>query len=151
MYSQVAKLFESQEDLLQEFGHFLPDATNHQNTVAVFLVLLIPKHFHTQVCDLKQIILLQNAIDQAKKSVKMNRADFVTFQTKASPNMAQKRPSLQPSGQERKKMKDSATFHYWKDISLVEAGRYGTLNEFAFFDKVTIISFISSAFTEIPF
>lgn len=29
---QVAKLFENQEDLLQEFGQFLPDATN--NTAA---------------------------------------------------------------------------------------------------------------------
>lgn len=26
---QVAKLFENQEDLLQEFGQFLPDATNN--------------------------------------------------------------------------------------------------------------------------
>lgn len=30
VYSQVAKLFEHQEDLLAEFGQFLPDATNHQ-------------------------------------------------------------------------------------------------------------------------
>lgn len=29
VYSQVAKLFEHQEDLLAEFGEFLPDATNH--------------------------------------------------------------------------------------------------------------------------
>lgn len=27
-----------------------------------------------------------------------------------------------------------------KDISLAEAGRYGTLNEFAFFDKVSVRS-----------
>lgn len=30
VYSQVAKLFENQEDLVQEFGQFLPDATSHQ-------------------------------------------------------------------------------------------------------------------------
>lgn len=29
VYSQVSKLFEHQEDLLAEFGQFLPDATNH--------------------------------------------------------------------------------------------------------------------------
>jgi len=75
----------------------------------------------------------QNAIDQAKKSVKMNR-EFVAVQSKALP--AQKRPSIQPSAQERKKPKESSKFQYGKDISLVEAGRYGTLNEFAFFDKV---------------
>lgn len=31
-----------------------------------------------------------------------------------------------------------------KDISLAEAGRYGTLNEFAFFDKVSGQSFSHS-------
>jgi len=33
VYSQVAKLFENQEDLLAEFGQFLPDATNQQNSL----------------------------------------------------------------------------------------------------------------------
>lgn len=32
VYSQVAKLFDQQEDLLREFGQFLPDATNHAAT-----------------------------------------------------------------------------------------------------------------------
>lgn len=32
VYSQVAKLFDQQEDLLREFGQFLPDATNHSAT-----------------------------------------------------------------------------------------------------------------------
>lgn len=33
VYSQVAKLFENQEDLLAEFGQFLPDATNQQSAL----------------------------------------------------------------------------------------------------------------------
>lgn len=32
VYSQVAKLFDQQEDLLHEFGQFLPDATSHSAT-----------------------------------------------------------------------------------------------------------------------
>lgn len=32
VYSQVAKLFDQQEDLLREFGQFLPDATSHSAT-----------------------------------------------------------------------------------------------------------------------
>lgn len=36
VYSQVAKLFEHQEDLLQEFGQFLPDATNQQSALVSF-------------------------------------------------------------------------------------------------------------------
>ncbi|XP_031783367.1 paired amphipathic helix protein Sin3a isoform X2 [Nasonia vitripennis] len=34
VYSQVAKLFENQEDLLLEFGQFLPDATNQQSALS---------------------------------------------------------------------------------------------------------------------
>lgn len=33
VYSQVAKLFENQEDLLAELGQFLPDATNQQSSL----------------------------------------------------------------------------------------------------------------------
>lgn len=36
VYSQVAKLFENQEDLLAEFGQFLPDATSHQAALVSF-------------------------------------------------------------------------------------------------------------------
>jgi histone deacetylase complex regulatory component SIN3 len=36
VYSQVAKLFENQEDLLAEFGQFLPDATSHQAALVIF-------------------------------------------------------------------------------------------------------------------
>lgn len=38
VYSQVAKLFEHQEDLLAEFGQFLPDATNHQTQLVSLLL-----------------------------------------------------------------------------------------------------------------
>ena len=33
VYRQVATLFENQEDLLLEFGQFLPDATNQQSAL----------------------------------------------------------------------------------------------------------------------
>ena len=36
VYSQVAKLFENQEDLLLEFGQFLPDATNHPSPLVSY-------------------------------------------------------------------------------------------------------------------
>lgn len=38
VYSQVAKLFENQEDLLAEFGQFLPDATNQQSALVSYFV-----------------------------------------------------------------------------------------------------------------
>lgn len=40
VYSQVAKLFENQEDLLAEFGQFLPDATNQQSSLVSFSLAL---------------------------------------------------------------------------------------------------------------
>lgn len=33
VYAQVAKLFQNQEDLLQEFGQFLPDANGAANAL----------------------------------------------------------------------------------------------------------------------
>lgn len=39
VYSQVAILFENQEDLLAEFGQFLPDATNQQSSLVSHLLL----------------------------------------------------------------------------------------------------------------
>lgn len=36
VYSQVAKLFENQDDLLAEFGQFLPDATSQQSALVSF-------------------------------------------------------------------------------------------------------------------
>lgn len=41
VYSQVAKLFENQEDLLAEFGQFLPDATNQQSALVSIFYLFI--------------------------------------------------------------------------------------------------------------
>ena len=66
--------------------------------------------------------------------------EFQPVQPKPAPAAAPKRPTLQPAV-ERKKPKQVVAPHASKDISLVEAGRYGTLNEFAFFDKVRIYAF----------
>lgn len=46
VYSQVAKLFENQEDLLAEFGQFLPDATNQQSSLVSRLLAVSRYHFH---------------------------------------------------------------------------------------------------------
>ena len=53
VYSQVAKLFQNQEDLLSEFGQFLPDGngssafTSHTVSVIVIDYRYI---MHTDVC-----------------------------------------------------------------------------------------------------
>jgi hypothetical protein len=70
-----------------------------------------------------------------KKTAKPPREFPVTVTNKPAPSGATKRPTLQQQNtQAPKKFRMSA----FKDISLAEAGKYGSLNEFAFFDKVCI-------------
>merc|ERR1719323_1775878 len=37
VYAQVSRLFQNQEDLLSEFGQFLPEATNDHSTAAIMV------------------------------------------------------------------------------------------------------------------
>lgn len=55
VYSQVAKLFEHQDDLLAEFGQFLPDATNHQAQLVIIAhtSARIKKHFILNLWELR--------------------------------------------------------------------------------------------------
>jgi hypothetical protein len=50
VYSQVAKLFQNQEDLLSEFGQFLPDANGSGSGIfgnSVSVSLCIPVQLYT--------------------------------------------------------------------------------------------------------
>lgn len=113
VYSQVAKLFQNQEDLLTEFGQFLPDANGSSYS--------------------GYLNMLQN------DSALGVRNDHSTTVKKPGLNKNQNHKSSshlrRPSGGQQPPTKKPRT-GILKDISLAEAGRYGTLNEFAFFDKV---------------
>lgn len=127
VYAQVAKLFQNQEDLLQEFGQFLPDA-NGAST-------------HS---------LVSHGLDFGFQPVKAVNNDHTAAAKKPSTGLAKpslvsglssslkqsgpplKRPLSHLSGSVTKKQKMTSL----KDVSLAEAGKHGTLNEFAFFDKV---------------
>ncbi|KAJ8311553.1 hypothetical protein KUTeg_010908 [Tegillarca granosa] len=112
VYSQVAKLFQNQEDLLTEFGQFLPDANGSSYS--------------------GYLNMLQN------DSALGVRNDHSTTVKKPGLNKNQNHKSSshlrRPSGGQQPPTKKPRT-GILKDISLAEAGRYGTLNEFAFFDK----------------
>lgn len=120
VYSQVAKLFENQSDLLAEFGQFLPDATSHINQAPV------SEH--------------SNSI--SKKSLKPYHRDHLPdrhISHKSSHQSGSVKRSPPYSGYHHrdvpppKKPKISPAY---RDVSLSEAGKYGTLNDYAFFDKV---------------
>ncbi|CAN7983566.1 unnamed protein product, partial [Ixodes hexagonus] len=127
VYAQVAKLFQNQEDLLQEFGQFLPDA-NGAST-------------HS---------LVTHGLDFSFQPVKAVNNDHTAAAKKPSSGLSKpslvsglgsslkqgstplKRPLSHLSGSVTKKQKMTSL----KDVTLAEAGKHGTLNEFAFFDKV---------------
>ncbi|XP_066262316.1 paired amphipathic helix protein Sin3a-like [Euwallacea similis] len=120
VYSQVAKLFENQSDLLAEFGQFLPDATSHINQAPVSE--------------------LSNSNN--KKSLKPYHRDHL-------PDRHLTHKSGHQSGSVKRSPPYSSYHHRdvpppkkhkispaYRDVSLSEAGKYGTLNDYAFFDKV---------------
>eukprot|EP00090_Calanus_glacialis_P031781 TRINITY_DN52800_c0_g1_i1.p1 TRINITY_DN52800_c0_g1~~TRINITY_DN52800_c0_g1_i1.p1 ORF type:complete len:1465 (-),score=323.77 TRINITY_DN52800_c0_g1_i1:648-5042(-) len=125
VYAQVSKLFQNQEDLLSEFGQFLPEATNDHSTAAIMVSSKGLANDHVP------------ATANTKRPNKHNQPNSI-IPSKIEPrpppeNTNLKRP-LQPGRMQPPAKKPR--IGVLKDVSLGEAGRYGTLNEFAFFDKV---------------
>ncbi|KFM56740.1 Paired amphipathic helix protein Sin3a, partial [Stegodyphus mimosarum] len=116
VFAQVAKLFQNQEDLLQEFGQFLPDANGAAN---VLIGLQPPKSINNE-----------NSASVKKPSLPAKPVAPTNNQTKQIQAIKRPPPPL-PSPPIKKPKMTSL-----KDVTLSEAGKYGTLNEFAFFDKV---------------
>uniref|UniRef100_A0A670K7P9 Paired amphipathic helix protein Sin3b n=1 Tax=Podarcis muralis TaxID=64176 RepID=A0A670K7P9_PODMU len=102
VFTEVANLFRGQEDLLSEFGQFLPEA--------------------------KRSLFTGNGPCDANNISKLEHEKHVEHSKKRS------RPLLlRPvPGPAKKKMKLRGT----KDLSVAAVGKYGSLQEFSFFDKV---------------
>ncbi|XP_053147696.1 paired amphipathic helix protein Sin3b [Hemicordylus capensis] len=102
VFTEVANLFRGQEDLLSEFGQFLPEA--------------------------KRSLFTGNGPCDPHSIPKMDPEKHLEHSKKRS------RPLLlRPvPGPAKKKMKLRGT----KDLSVAPVGKYGTLQEFSFFDKV---------------
>ncbi|XP_072457371.1 paired amphipathic helix protein Sin3b isoform X2 [Notamacropus eugenii] len=102
VFTEVANLFRGQEDLLSEFGQFLPEA--------------------------KRSLFTGNGPCEMNSVQKSDHEKSLEHSKKRS------RPLLlRPvTGPAKKKMKLRGT----KDLSVAAVGKYGTLQEFSFFDKV---------------
>ncbi|KAF4014393.1 hypothetical protein G4228_006313 [Cervus hanglu yarkandensis] len=102
VFTEVANLFRGQEDLLSEFGQFLPEA--------------------------KRSLFTGNG------PCEMNSVQKSEHEKNLEHSKKRSRPSLlRPvSAPAKKKMKLRGT----KDLSIATVGKYGTLQEFSFFDKV---------------
>lgn len=163
VYSQVAKLFENQEDLLAEFGQFLPDATSHQSGFSTVKVTVgadvafnsarkpssvSAKSFNNAVLNNSASCVTTNVVVNntsapgsvptpgltpkfASNNVSSTTPTGAPGLLKRSSSMSNSHSSL--SMQPAVKKHKSPTL---RDISLTEAGKYGTLNDFAFFDRI---------------
>lgn len=143
VYSQVAKLFEHQEDLLAEFGQFLPDATSHQAALSNKGA----SNDHSSITKKPSSGLKpgynnsctgSTGTGGALSSGLTDRTGLGKFghsghsgsgQVKRSPSFSTSTPSTH--GPPAKKHKMASL----RDVSLAEAGKYGSLNDYAFFDK----------------
>ena len=128
VYAQVSKLFQNQEDLLAEFGQFLPEATNDHSTAAIMVSSKGLANDHVPA----------TAATKPRGGVKAGAGGGVSGKLEPRPQPdTLKRAGLQ--GGLTNRMAPPAKkprLGVLKDVSLGEAQRYGTLNEFAFFDKV---------------
>uniref|UniRef100_A0A2K6TDA5 Paired amphipathic helix protein Sin3b n=1 Tax=Saimiri boliviensis boliviensis TaxID=39432 RepID=A0A2K6TDA5_SAIBB len=102
VFTEVANLFRGQEDLLSEFGQFLPEAKRSLFTGNG------PCEMHT---------------------VQKSEHDKTLEHSRKRSRPSLLRPVSAPA---KKKMKLRGT----KDLSIAAVGKYGTLQEFSFFDKV---------------
>ncbi|XP_069994313.1 paired amphipathic helix protein Sin3a isoform X4 [Penaeus vannamei] len=149
VYEKVAKLFENQEDLLQEFGQFLPDATN--NSAAQAAVSDFMDQYRTHHGSNKNVSNDHTSVKKPnlKSSCGMGSGNNMVSGPGNPPNKTPplfshqlKRPHPGPTQSHShghahaqppvKKPK----LGYLKDMSAAEAGKHATLAEYAFFDKV---------------
>ncbi|XP_065661588.1 paired amphipathic helix protein Sin3a isoform X2 [Hydra vulgaris] len=128
VYQQVAKLFNKQEDLLQEFSQFLPDATgstfnpNMVSTVAAASVV-------TQYQPLSKG-------GKITTSAGNNATKILTVKTKklgSQNNVKQEQMEIDKDSSDKNKKRHKSAL---KDVSLEEAVKHGSFSDFAFFDKV---------------
>ena len=133
VYQQVAKLFNKQEDLLQEFSQFLPDATGSSfNSSMVSMTASSAAITSYQPLSKKASTPTTNTTTKpvASKSKKVSAGGTQNSNViKAEPMDVDVKEN---NDKHMKKRHKSAL----KDVSLAEAVKHGNFSEFAFFEKV---------------
>lgn len=134
VYSQVAKLFENQSDLLTEFGQFLPDATNNYSSPPPLSEHhSVPSHLAAKKTPSTKQLGFHHRDNMLERHVSSHhhKPGHVAGQVKRSPPY----PTLMHrDAPPPKKHKMSSSC---RDVTLAEAAKYGELNDYAFFDKVS--------------
>lgn len=165
VYAQVAKLFDQQDDLLREFGQFLPDATNHSTAQYMTKahndhkkmsssVSVCPPSGHSGPGNIKNYNNSQNSMQRIERehyekeyhSTREKDRNHMNQKFGHNSSQAKKSPSyttvsvghMPRRTEERGDGGPPSKRHkpICRDITFSEASHYGTLAEAAFFDKV---------------
>lgn len=126
VYAQVSRLFQNQEDLLSEFGQFLPEATNDHSTAAIMVSSKGLANDHVPATAPTK--------RTASKHQNQNTGTLVPKLEPRGPSTESLKRPLQAGRMQPPAKKPK--MGVLKDVSLAEAGRYAALTEYAFFDKV---------------
>ncbi|XP_076639909.1 SIN3 transcription regulator family member A isoform X4 [Colletes latitarsis] len=173
VYSQVAKLFENQEDLLAEFGQFLPDATNQQSSLSVMFqsnkTATVNDHTTIVKKPLGPKAPYNNSGNISRELRESSGTGTIERESRDHRDRERERDrsgvrdinSVQKFGHSTGQLKRSPSFtpsvtagnsHHIQHgppplkkhkvssirecVTIAEAGKYGSLNDYAFFDKV---------------
>uniref|UniRef100_A0A2C9K1L6 Paired amphipathic helix protein Sin3a n=1 Tax=Biomphalaria glabrata TaxID=6526 RepID=A0A2C9K1L6_BIOGL len=129
VYQQVANLFKHQEDLLAEFGQFLPDA-NGASSYGVASFISRDKLFIEQA---ESTLGVRNDHNPTVKKPGYTSGKTQTNKTGTAVKRPATAATAAPASSYQPPVKKKGVP---KDFSLADASKTGTLTEYAFFDKV---------------
>lgn len=162
VYSQVAKLFDQQEDLLREFGQFLPDATSHSTTQFINRGHAHNEHKKLATTPIGHPSPLKPYNNSQNNMSRLERDFHVAVDKDFHRNVGEKeRNHIAPKFNTGGVVKRSPSYNpmtlnhmnrdregpsppkrpkppICRDVTLAEASKYGSLRDYAFFDKVRI-------------
>ena len=178
VYSQVAKLFENQEDLLAEFGQFLPDATSHQTAIGAKVLTndhhpvkkptSLKLNYNSNTCATGRerdgatptsgLVMMGTHAERTHGNLGPVSKFTNSGGVKRSPSFSSPTPNSAHHGHHPHLHSGTHSSHSTphgghagqthgpppakkhkaciRDVTLADAGKFGTLNDYAFFDNV---------------
>lgn len=157
VYTQVAKLFDKQEDLLREFGQFLPDATGQGSHLTKIHTMNEHKKL-TGIAtsgptpNLKSYNNAQNNVSRIDRDYHPNNEKEYHQREKERNHIAGQKFGHNSSQAKKSPSYNPLPLHTMprdrdappppkrhkpicRDVTLAEASKYASLNDYAFFDK----------------
>lgn len=134
VYAQVARLFQNDEDLLQEFGQFLPDANSATtgNFSSLGHSVSYPGHGLTTISQhVDNLAAAHRAANNDHGAIVKKPLNRPGLLTQPLPMQAKRLGSQAPYGMNKRFKMTSL-----REVTFSDAFKVGSLTEFGFFDKV---------------